>query len=425
MNYIKGIALSMMGLVIGIGSLSAQQSVQLFYYNLLQYGNTSDCENVSTKTDYLKTIFGHFEPDIIGVNELKNHSSYSQKILDEALNTGETTHYQRANYTNQAESGLVNMLYYDARKFGLAGQSVSNTFIRDINHYRLYYKTHDLAETQDTTFLNVVVAHLKAGGDSQDKQNREWMTENAMDAISNNASGNYVFMGDLNIGSSSVNAYQNLVNPEQGAFKFNDPADKPGKWHKNQSFSAYHTQSTRTDFENDCGVTGGMDDRFDFILLSDAMMQGSKNFTYNSGSYKAVAQDGTRYNKSLQTPFNNTNPPKVISALYNMSDHLPVSLKLTTPLEYQDTSTAISEEAGQGAYQVTQNPVGDQLKIQTKASDQWELTITTLTGRQVLQKAFAGTATQSINLNNLKPGIYILKINGETGQQYVHKILKR
>ena len=46
-----------------------------------------------------------------------------------------------------------------------------------------------------------------------------------------------------------------------------DPIDRIGNWHNNSSFSDVHTQSPRT-AQFGGGASGGMDDRFDFILFS-------------------------------------------------------------------------------------------------------------------------------------------------------------
>lgn len=67
-----------------------------------------------------------------------------------------------------------------------------------------------------------------------------------------------------------------------------------------------------------------MDDRFDFILASGAVIQDTGTITYVPTSYRALGQDGNHFNQSLTQGANNSAPSAVIAALYEMSDHLPI-----------------------------------------------------------------------------------------------------
>ncbi|NLF44104.1 MAG: T9SS type A sorting domain-containing protein [Bacteroidales bacterium] len=134
-------------------------------------------------------------------------------------------------------------------------------------------------------------------------------------------------MGDFNIQTSTEWSYQMLVNNTTPSVRFNDPIQISGVWSGNPDMAPYHTQSTRAQ-SNDCIAGGGMDDRFDFILISNAVLDGSDNVQYIDGSYYALGQDGERFNQSINSPINNTVPANIVNALFNMSDHLPVILDL-------------------------------------------------------------------------------------------------
>ena len=43
-----------------------------------------------------------------------------------------------------------------------------------------------------------------------------------------------------------------------------------------------------------------MDDRFDFILASNEIMKNVDKIEYISGTYKALGQDGNRFNGSIR-----------------------------------------------------------------------------------------------------------------------------
>ena len=72
--------------------------------------------------------------------------------------------------------------------------------------------------------------------------------------------------------------------------------------------SDYHTQSTHSE-NTGCAASGGMDDRFDFILISKNIKQGSKGVKYLSDAYWAVGQDGKHFNESINSSPTNTSVP--------------------------------------------------------------------------------------------------------------------
>ncbi|NLF42386.1 MAG: hypothetical protein GX587_06805, partial [Bacteroidales bacterium] len=165
-----------------------QDTIKVMQYNLLNYGYyTSYCtyqnNSVDQKDIYLKQIIDYVMPDIFTVCELGSLNSNTTRILNNVLNTNGRNYYQNAGYTNQAGSSIVNMLYFDSRKFGLKWQGIANSTLRDINVYTLYYKSDDLAVNPDTAFVTCVVAHLKAGSSSSDQQMRSTMVQNALNYL--------------------------------------------------------------------------------------------------------------------------------------------------------------------------------------------------------------------------------------------------
>lgn len=155
------------------------------------------------------------------------------------------------------------------------------------------------------------------------------MVANAMSYIRNHGlSDNLLFMGDLNLSRSSEQAYINLTYTYDGERYFYDPINREGNWNNNSSFKDVHTQSTHSG-NTDCFSSGGLDDRFDFIMSSSSILNGENGIQMIDGSYKALGNDGQHYNKSItDAPTNNSAPSDIINALYGMSDHLPVLAKL-------------------------------------------------------------------------------------------------
>ena len=110
-----------------------------------------------------------------------------------------------------------------------------------------------------------------------------------------------------------------------------------GSWHDNASFASIHSQSTRIS-QFGGGATGGLDDRFDFILFSDDVVNGTNKVKYIYNTCHSVSNDGNHLNKSIiASPVNSSVPDSVLQALYFMSDHLPVicNVEVQSPISPQ------------------------------------------------------------------------------------------
>ncbi|MFO7827646.1 MAG: T9SS type A sorting domain-containing protein [Bacteroidales bacterium] len=337
-------------LMIIFNQLLAQDTLKVMHYNLLFYGkNVYDCDNnsnnIDEKNEYLKTIIQHVNPDIFSVNELDGEGVYpieddASYLLDHALNVDGVSKYRRTDFPTIY---LANTLFYNYKKLTLNNHYPLtfnySGYDKIFNVYQFYFNSEDLAQTNDTIFLNCIVAHLKSSSGSSDQQQRAFETELIMHYLENTEEpGNYLLLADLNLYSHNEDAFQNLINPNNSNYTFNDPADQIGEWHNNDAYKDYHTQSTHT--EGDCYSSGGMDDRFDFILASNDIMTGSKKLKYIDSTYNTIGQDGSSFNSKLNTASNSSVPNDVAQALYNMSDHLPVYLELS--IDQNATSLYIS-----------------------------------------------------------------------------------
>jgi hypothetical protein len=214
------------------------------------------------------------------------------------------------------------MLYYNSTKLALKEEKTINAPVRDVNLFRLYLIP--VAAGADTTFLNIIIHHLKAGNTSSDATTRGQMTANEVAFIANQPTGrDYIIMGDFNTYTSSEVAYQNLVSTGP----FFDPISRPGSWTSNRTFADIHTQSPRVT-SNGCLSGGGMDDRFDQILVTSGILPQtsvSNKVKFVPGTYKAIGNDGNRYNGNVNDQPNTSVPAGIADNLFNMSDHLPVT----------------------------------------------------------------------------------------------------
>ncbi len=401
-------------------SAAVSDTISVMVYNLLYYGvNTPFCtstnNNVDLKDINLRTIINHTQPDIFAVNEMGRGEHNADRILNEVMNynlvnnPGDDSVYDRATYTNTATSTIVNMLYYKRDLFGIHSESVIANEVRDINLYTLYYKNDNLIQG-DTTFLHCIVAHLMAGRSNSDQQRRFSEIQAAMGYITQNQiRGNVLFMGDLNMKSSYEQAYGLLTYHPNEDIRFYDPIDMPGEWIDNPEMAPYHTQSTRK-VNVGCFASGGMDDRFDQILVSRPVLDGTSGVQYVQGSYRTLGQDGKRLNESLIDPVNYSEPEHVIMALYHTSDHLPVLLDLAL----KGTPVFVYQKMLQPVIRIV-NPIIDTLDVELlTGAGTYTIRIISLFGSEVFTTAvecIASGDSFSFDISFLPNGIYVLQVS--------------
>ncbi|HKK68282.1 MAG TPA: endonuclease/exonuclease/phosphatase family protein [Bacteroidales bacterium] len=409
-----------LALVLVAGLLAnAQDTIKMMQYNLLYYGNypewcTETDNDMNNKADYIATIIDHVKPDIFTVNEMDGSNYAAGHLLGNALNIDGTTYYSMS---YPGSDYLINMMYYNSNKLELTDHYVVGTEVRDIDIYVMRS-----LQTADPVDFNVAVAHLKAGNEDSDAVSRANMTDDFMTYLSGFSNQtNWIFAGDLNLYTSSEQAYQNLVNPSQGSITFTDPVNEEGDWHTNYSYRNYHTQSTHTPYDQ-CPSGGGLDDRFDFILVSGDVLSGTNDFTYVLNSYKTLGQDGSHYNTSLIDGNNSSAPSSVIEALYNNSDHLPVIAKFAV-----GESSGIADVAATGNLKVssieTRNGNISFTLEQSKISN-GNAELFTLTGRKLSVIEFEANRKQRINVPCSQNGMLFVRISTERGDRKVFRVVK-
>lgn len=331
----------------------AQDTLRIMQYNLLYYGKyIYECDqynnNPDDKNTYLKKIFDYLQPDIIAVNELDGESANPIAddhlyLLNNALNVDGKDEYRAAPF---AEDFLANTIFYNRNKLTLHQYDSIEINVsgpsKIFNKYTFYHNSSDLETTNDTIFLTFFVIHLKAGRGSDDAQvryNEVLELTSFMEGISMN---NVFIVGDLNVYNADEEAFQEIVNPTDDTYKFYDPLNQLGDWHSNESFKMVHTQSTHS--SSTCHSGGGMDDRFDFILPTRDVFEGTNGVNYIDQSYRAVGQDGSYFNQYMNMTSNEDVPNDIAEALYYMSDHLPVTMDVKINSDYQSYLEILSME---------------------------------------------------------------------------------
>lgn len=410
---------------------SQTDNITLMTYNLMYYRASSipctQSQGATTRDQELKTIFDYVHPTIFTANEVGASASNQNFILNSVINTQGEVNYAKANYTNNSFSDISNMLVYDSTKVMLKNQYFlskdlnNNSLVRGIDFYHMYYKDPKLSMGADTVFFTVVCCHLKAGTGTSNENERETMAAAIMSHIANDVNDqNIILCGDMNVYASSEGAYQDFVNYSNVSARLYDPLNMPGSWHSTSQFADYHTQSTHSSGTG-CYSGGGLDDWFDHYLVSNAVKQGTDGVTYDLNSYQVIGNDGNHFNQSINSGTNTAAPSNIVDALYNLSDHLPVIMKLKIDL----SDIGLKEHSLAENFHVNNLITDNKLFISKSYNDEVNCKIYDLTGK-IISRFTIGTDQASIvvNTNGWAPGIYIMRAKGNTGKPYSIKLVK-
>jgi len=409
-------------LFISLLSFSAQSQAdsdiaKVVSYNILNYRNSfGQCNNsnnsANDKEANLAVIMENMDADIVCFHEVGSSSLTNVlNLLENTLNVNGVTKYEIAD--TRSNSSLRNAVFFNSELFShysseqiredLSGQSI----VRLIDVVTFYHNDPTLDNSLDTTFLTVFAAHLKAGNSTADENERARATATIMDYLDKNPDiDNYLLAGDLNVYTSNGPAFTNLTSGEK---RFLDPVNALGEWNNSAAFSLVHTQSTRSSQTNGgCFSGGGMDDRFDFVLISESIQTGENRISYINGSYEAFGQDGRRFNGSLTSPSNISKPSAVIDALYEVSDHLPVVMAVE--LAYSQP-LAIDPQTIPTMNLIVREQNNSIILLNKDVRDFiGEIRIIDLTGRTIYQNGNSHISARGeyTPVVTLKSGIYIL-----------------
>jgi len=381
-----------------------QATIKTMFYNVLNYP-TAPPDN---REEILETIIDSYEPDIFMICELETEAG-GNEILDNSLND-DNTNYSSApflfNFSN-SDVQLHQLLYYNNQKFTLIQNQRLINAVRDINWYTLELISND--QVNNPIRIEVFITHLKASRGSENEDKRFDMIKVFTDNLINLDENAYViFAGDLNLYSSGEPAYQELLNRDN-RITMVDPIDAPGDWSNDETFTNIHTQSTRIDSDDfgGLGSGGGLDDRFDFILISENMMNNSE-LSYIPNTYDSYGNNGNCYNQRIDNvDCTGSFDSELRDALYNMSDHLPVVMQLqvdqqflSTP-EFTETTRTIQLNSG--------TIIDDQLSLQINSSSETiDFKIYNTLGQEIKSFSAQGNDITNISVSELSNGMYYL-----------------
>jgi len=289
------------------------EAIRVCTYNVLNFPGST---GAAREPDF-RTVLSNADPDVLVVQEMLSLSGVDQ-FLNDILNDGQPGTYAAAPFVNGYDTD--NALFYKPDVVSFVSTQQIPTALRDISEYVLRPVDH----TSSAAEFRVYSFHLKAGSSSSDKTKRlaeATILRNHLDAL---PGGSYFILGaDLNIRSSSESAYQKLVGfAADNDGRSYDPIDTPGSWYSNAAYASVHTQSPRTT-QFGGGANGGMDDRFDQLLVSEACEDG-EGLEIIDGTYTAYGNDGLHFNIAINEGTNYAVGDVIADAIHDASDHLPV-----------------------------------------------------------------------------------------------------
>ncbi len=315
----KKLMLLMAVLLLSI-SLFSQTRIKTMFYNLYIFGASS------TKTSTIIPIINDYQPDLLMVAELTQESA-ATNLLNNGLNLNNfgITYSMPAIYNNNSSlsSDYEQFVFFNATKLQFVKQTVYQTITRDINHFTFQIITPELVATP--TFIEVFVAHLTPSDDADGRagrlQNAQVFVEQLNTLKNNNLGNSYVlFAGDFNFYKSTELGYIELLKSDN-PIVMKDPINMPGDWTNNELFKSIHTQNPKA----------ALDDRFDFILTSENLLNSNSNLTYVPNSYKAYGNNGNCFDIAINNiNCSGTYSQTIRDALFAFSDHLPVVMELET-----------------------------------------------------------------------------------------------
>jgi len=317
-------------------SILDASTVRIMTYNILNY------QDENSREDDYALIIDFIQPDLIVAQEIIGETGYSH-FRSDVLDVIAPNSWASAPFTNQTAQQDI-ALYYKDDTFTFISTSVVYTAqssgTRDVIQWVML---HNLSGIE----FNVYGVHLKASSGTSNANQRLQETTILRDHLNELDANFFIVAGDFNIysnNSSSEPAFDMLTGAsDDNAGRLFDPIDRIGHWHNNSSYSDVHTQSPRTSSFGG-GANGGMDDRFDWLFVSQSILDESSSMYYVDGTYWAFGNDGNHFNDAINDGNNNSVTAEMADALHDASDHLPVYMDVWfDDLTYSEQGIVITE----------------------------------------------------------------------------------
>lgn len=356
-------------------------------------------------------------PDVFALQEQDSSSSTTQQIVNVLNSIYGAGTYARATLdggtTGAGRPGMI----YNTKTVQLIDQTTASTTgssgaARQTMRYQIRPLGYDSAAD-----IYVYSSHYKSSDGSTEAARRNVEAQQVRaNADALGAGKNIIYAGDFNIYRSSEPMWATLTAAGNGqAF---DPVNRVGSWHDSASFLDVHTQAPAT---SGSLVTGGVDDRFDWQMITSALRD-NEGLSYIAGSYHAFGNTGThQLNGAITTGsaavlaarlpgYTTAQATAVLNALTTASDHLPVVADYQLPAKMGVVAPANVGTVITGANLQAQFSVGNTASVVAViGADELDYTYVgsgALSGSgSGMDQALGGTNSHSLSTNTSVAGV--------------------
>ena len=313
-------------------------AVRIMVYNTLRYPGLSIAV---PRLLAFRNIIADADPDMVLAVEIIGGTEAARFRLDvlEAVSPGQ---WAFATFSDLGDLSVVT--YYKTAVFDDLGGAFNIT--GDPRDARRWHFRLDGYSSNEASFFPIGT-HLKAGNTASDQARRATSANNMR--VNSNAffspTDRWFYCGDFNLQDSGELAYADFTESQGDndgqAIDVHNPNLFFQDWNNNGVFAFIHTQSTRTANLGDGGASGGMDDQFDFILMSNQLMQ-TTGLSFIPGTYRVYGQDGLHFNSPVNgAPTNADVGQALADDLHIASDHLPILIDLQIPAKVSADQTVL------------------------------------------------------------------------------------
>lgn len=304
------------------------------YYRIASYNIAASDRSPASGLDTILQAIGNervgslSQPiDVLALQEVQNQATTTQAVVNLLNGIYGAGVYARGSLDGTSTGSGTQGIVYNTQTMQLMGEvAVGTASTSGQPRQALRYQMHPVGATSAADFY-VYVSHFKADDDSA-SESRRLVEANALrtnaDALGQGAQVLYV--GDFNVYRSTDASFQRLISAGNGQAL--DPPNRIGAWHENASFRDVFTQAPAVNPPS--GLTGGgLDDRFDFQLVSNELTDGA-GLDYVAGTYHTFGNNGSvALNGNINSASNTALPDlpnrlAVLNLLTTVTDHLPV-----------------------------------------------------------------------------------------------------
>lgn len=311
-------------------SAAPAHALKVVTWNMLQYPQT----NLAARQPAFRTILAALDPDVLITQEMDTADS-RDSLLNNVLNVVEPGQWTGAWIQLGGEGGAF---FWKPAKVSIPTLvTIATGGPRPV----MVGVVKPVGYASNKSWFRLYSIHLKAGTatpattDSMTRRLECTSLRNTLNTTNTVSVGtNFLLAGDSNFYGSWEGGYQRLTESQaNNNGRCFDPFSMPGTWNSNSAYAIFDTQCPCL---TGCGPGqsgGGLDDRFDIMLESASLRDGTGLDLVPGGCY-TYGNDGNHFNTDINAGgFNTAVGLTIANALHDASDHMPVVTILQLPAQ--------------------------------------------------------------------------------------------